>query len=386
MKVLKEFEIILKSFTWTGVIFPSVEAKKRKTKVFDKLKIILKSLSETAFVSFTVFTIFQGINGRVESAISFKVTTITLNTLLLILRLSVLRDKKRILKTLVRLQGFGNRREKGIPFPFQKYSLLACGICILFPVSLIAGTAIQILINLDEYLPMMYIDAHNMTTHSKFFYGFFLVLHSIAYVIHYLMFPGMVMILLSFVYLFFIKSFYQQLESIQFRLLQNFSRQEVSRALMAFSLAKKIHRDIEETFSFKTFLAYVQTFGNILQVVCMITTDYLSEEKTMQILFSFTIFFWTIGGFVLLTICGTQVAKIEVIVKDIRQEVISKNYGKKPEGQNELACLNLYDACSSLELRFTAWGMFEVDKKLFLTISGVLVTYGVLFATEVARV
>ncbi|GFW71689.1 uncharacterized protein TNCV_2549001 [Trichonephila clavipes] len=134
------------------------------------------------------------------------------------------------------------------------------------------------------------------------------------------------------------------------------------------------------------FLSYVTAFGNILQVVCMIITDFMSEEKTMPNLFSFTIFFWTIGGFVLLTICGTQVAKIEVIVKNIRQEGISKNFAKKPEGQNALACLSLCDACSSLGLRFTAWGMFEVDKKLFLTISRVLVIYGVLFATEVAKI
>ncbi|GFW06099.1 uncharacterized protein TNCV_4478911 [Trichonephila clavipes] len=196
----------------------------------------------------------------------------------------------------------------------------------------------------------------------------------------------MSMILISFTYLYFVKTFYKQLKSIQFRLLQDFSRQEVSRALVAFTVAKKIHQDIEKKLSFKTFLAYVMAFGNILQVVCAFITDFMSEEKTMQNLFSFAIFFWTIGGFVLLTICGTQVAKIEVIVKDIRQEVISKNFGKKPEVQNDLACLNLYDACSSLELRFTAGGMFEVDKKLFLTISGVLVTYGVLFATEVAKI
>ncbi|GFS34091.1 hypothetical protein TNIN_456571 [Trichonephila inaurata madagascariensis] len=60
-----------------------------------------------------------------------------------------------------------------------------------------------------------------------------------------------------------------------------------------------------------------------------------------------------------------------------------KNFVKKGEEQKDL---NILSACSDIELRFTGWGMFVVDKTLFLTTTGVLVTYGVLFATEASKI
>ncbi|GFS56894.1 uncharacterized protein NPIL_395481 [Nephila pilipes] len=306
--------------------------------------------------------------------------------ILLNLRLSVMRDKIRILKTLTKLHVFGNRRENAFQSPLKKYSTLACRACILFPISMVAGIIIELIINFDKYLTKFHLDVHNITSITKAFYGSLLALYAIAFAIHYFVFPAMVMILLSFMYMLFVISFQRQLEATRFKLLRNFSKEEVSRTLIAFSEAKKIHRDLEETISFKTFLAYILTFGSILQVVCFFTTDYLPDAKTLQILFSFTIIFWTIGWFVFLTMCGTQVEKIEVFVKDMRQDVMSKNFGKNPDdAHNELACLNLFNAFSALELRFTGWGMFEVDKKLFFTISGILVTYGVLLATELTK-
>ncbi|GFS56931.1 uncharacterized protein NPIL_395631 [Nephila pilipes] len=89
--------------------------------------------------------------------------------------------------------------------------------------------------------------------------------------------------------------------------------------------------------------------------------------------------------FVVLTTCGSLGAETEAFFKNMIQEVISKNFGVKSKGHKELMYMNLLNSYSGWELRFTGWGIFEIDKKLFLTVSGVLVTYGVLFASELRK-
>ncbi|GFU39356.1 uncharacterized protein NPIL_561501 [Nephila pilipes] len=235
-------------------------------------------------------------------------------------------------------------------------------------------------------MSMLQLTGQNSTSNSKVLFAIIMTGHQFIFSIHFLVFPGMVMILISFTYLFFVKTFQRQLEVTRFRLLQKFSSQVVSKTWNVFTVAKSLHQDIESTVSFISFLAYVLTFGNILNVVSIIITKFLSGEENMQHAYSYTIFSWTVLWFVLLTVSGAKATKIETFIKNMRQQVISKNFGKNPAIHNELACLNLFNACSDCEFQFTGWGMFEVNKKLFFTISGILITYGMLFATEAAKI
>ncbi|GFS55774.1 uncharacterized protein TNIN_307581 [Trichonephila inaurata madagascariensis] len=241
------------------------------------------------------------------------------------------------------------------------------------------------LTDIDRMMSMLNMMVQNSTSNSKVIFAIVLSGHQFIFAIHFLVFPGMVMILLSFIYLSFVKDFHGQLEAVRFRLLHNFSSQEVSKTWNVLTVAKSVHQDIEVAFSFITFLAYILTFGNILNVVSIIVTKFLSDKENMQYTYSYTILSWTVLWFVVLTVSGTKSAKIESFIKNLRQEVISKNFDKKPEGRNELACLNFFNAGFDCEFQFTGWGMFKVDKKLFLTISGILITYGMLFATEITK-
>ncbi|GFS56896.1 uncharacterized protein NPIL_395491 [Nephila pilipes] len=355
-----------------------------KATISEKFKLVLKSLVEISFILLAINTVYTTIHSGVKYTIVYRVTTITVNTILLLVRVSLLVNKNKILKTLTKLHVFGKRHGK--VRNLRNYVILTCGLCVLFPSSMSLYSIIFALNDIDRFMSMLQLIGKNSTVDSKVIFAIVMTGHQFIYSIHFLVFPGMVMTLLSFMYIFFVKVFRQRLEAIRFGLLQNVSRQEVSRIWNIFTVAKSIHQDIESAVSFTSFLAFVLTFVNILNVLSSILTKFLSDKDNLQYLFSCTIFSWTVLWFVVLTLSGTQVEKIEVFIKNIRQEVISKNFGKLSEGHNDLACLNLFNAFSDCKFQFTGWGIFEINKNLFFTISGILITYGVLFATEVVNI
>ncbi|GFS75399.1 uncharacterized protein NPIL_177081 [Nephila pilipes] len=202
---------------------------------------------------------------------------------------------------------------------------------------------------------------------------------------HFLAFPGLVMTLLSFIYVSFAKTFEHYLGAMRLRLLESFSREEISRALEIFMVAKKVHQDIEKSVQLFSFLSYVLIFANFLQLISTIVTNFMSDKVIMQILYTYTTLGWTISWFLVLTMCGTQVGKTSIFIRNMGQDVSVKHFGDEVEGRRKLVYLNLFNTCADLDLRFTGWGMFVVDKKLLLTSTGILVTYGVLFATEASK-
>ncbi|GFS63022.1 uncharacterized protein NPIL_317561 [Nephila pilipes] len=295
-------------------------------------------------------------------------------------------NKARILRALSKLHILSNGQSSVNRSSLQKYAFLACGLCFLFPLALGTGIVTWALVNMNKYLPSLKLIDQN-SSNLKVYYVVLITGNTIVYLNHFLLFPGLVITLLSFMYLSFFKIFQQLLEDMRLRLLKRFSRKEVSKALVVFAVAKKIHQDIENAMSFTSFLAYILTFGKIMQTVNFIITDFMPNEEGMRIMQTYVIFGWTVMWLIVLTMCGTQAKKSEAFIKSMNQEVITKNFVKEGEGQNiySLMYANLLKACSDMELRFTAWGMFEIDKKLCLTITGVLVTYGVLYATEVSK-
>ncbi|GFS60587.1 uncharacterized protein NPIL_116721 [Nephila pilipes] len=386
MSIPTEFRIILKSFSLTGIIFFDTKANgKRKKKACDKIKSMLKLFVEILFVVLTIIAIYLNTFNGFESKITFKVTAITLDALLLLLRISFLLNKTNIVRTLSKLYIFNNGEGNVKCFSLRKYAFLACGWCFLFPLTLGIFSISWALMNMNKYLLSLNFRDHS-SSKLEIYYIAFITGNTIMYMNHFLIFPGLVMTLLSFMYLSFLNTFQRFLEEIRLRLLKNFSKKEVSRALVVFAEAKNIHLDIENTMSFTSFLAYVLTFGKIMQVISSVVTNFMPNEEIMRFMHYYVILGWTIIWFLVLTLCGTQAKKSETFIKNMNQEVRTKNFVKEGEGQNCLMYGNLLSTCSDVELRFTAWGMFEVDKKLFLTVTGVLVTYGVLFATELSKI
>ncbi|GFW71657.1 uncharacterized protein TNCV_2548691 [Trichonephila clavipes] len=304
---------------------------------------------------------------------------------MLLLRLTLLLNKSKILKALSKLCAFDGGYRKTIRTPLRKFAIFACGLCFVVPLIIVVGSSIFILGNIDQHPILLKVVNQNSTRASKIVQTFAFIGHQTVYTIHFFMFPGLVMTLLSFVYVSFVKTFLRHLEAMRLALLHNFSRTEVATTMAVFTVARKIHLEIERAVSFLTFLAYVLIFGNIIHLVCMLVSNFMSDEAIMRDAYSISIFSWTAVWFVVLTMCGSQSSGPELFIKNMAQEVISENFGMKYESQREMVYMNLLNSCSGYEVRFTGWGMFEVDKKLFLTVSSILVTYSVLFASELRK-
>ncbi|GFR22253.1 uncharacterized protein TNCT_331661 [Trichonephila clavata] len=291
------------------------------------------------------------------------------------------------MKTLIKLGIFGLpnlRHKKRKKFPLRNYAILACGLCVFIPGSIAMTSTVMILHNVEKYKFTLGLTGQNSTSFNLVSI-FVFIGHQIMFMVHFFMFPGLVMTLLSFAYLSYVKTFQRHLEAMRFGLLNHFSKEEISKALMLLTVAQKIRSDVEKSMSFIAFIAYVLTFGNILFLVCGYASDYLADEKSVREVYFISIFSWTLGWFVVLTTCGSRGVETETFIKDMTQEVISKNFYMKCEGHKRLIYMNLLNSCSGCEVKFTGWGMFEVNKKLFLTVLGVLVTYGVLFASELRK-
>ncbi|GFR02194.1 uncharacterized protein TNCT_410931 [Trichonephila clavata] len=339
-------------------------------------------LLEIIFIALEINTIYSNVFSGFKTKITFKVTTIANDVVVILLRITLLLNKARILRALSKLYSFRNGQQKVNHSPLRKYAILACAVCLLFPLALVIGCVSFALLKMDKYISSVKLINQN-SSNSRVEYALFITGHTVLYMNHTLIFPGLVTVLLSFTYLSFIKTFQTHLDEMRCKLLRNLSRREISRALIVFTIAKEIHQDIEKAMSFVSFLVYVLSFGKIISVISIIVTDILPNEESMKIMHSYFIPIWTMMWFILLTMCGTQAKKSEAFIKNMNQEVATKNFVKKGEEQKDL---NILNSCSKIELRFTGWGMFVVDKTLFLSTAGVLVTYGVLYASEVSKI
>ncbi|GFQ84342.1 uncharacterized protein TNCT_697081 [Trichonephila clavata] len=316
---------------------------------------------------------------------TFKVTTILINVILLLLRIALLLKKNEVLETLSKLDAFKNGLHNKSQTSLQKYAVFACCWCFMHTITIVIITTAEIFINTDNYLTVHPFVGRKSTWDQKLYFFIYMAGHSTIYLMNFLVFPGLIIILLSFIYLSFVKTFQMHLEALRIRLLERFSKEEISRALAIFTVAKKTHLNIEKSLQLFSFLAYVLIFSNILQMISGIVTNFMSDKGMMQVMYTYVTLGVAIVWFIALTLCGTQVGKTEVLIRNLSQDVITKNFAKEVDGHKKLVYMNLFNACTNFELKFTGCGMFVVDKKLFLTVTGIMVTYGVLFATEVSK-
>ncbi|GFQ96150.1 uncharacterized protein TNCT_673261 [Trichonephila clavata] len=380
MKIPSDFETILKSLSLTGVIFCKTRlAKKANTKLCEGVKSVLKSLVEITFVAITVTTVYSTIISGAVYERTFKVTTIVINVLLLILRISLLQKKTVILKVLSKLYTFGI--EKRNRFSLRKYAVWTCVLLYLILVTLITYCTFLLVCDYDKYAPYMFLGFKTFSCDMKFLCAILVGTLITMYGIHFIMFPGLVMVFLSFMYLHFAKAFQRHLDEMRIILLKNSSKEQIFRSLMVFKIAREIHQEIEKAVSFISFLACILTFGNIIQVVSSFVTGLATHAGVVQTVYSFATFICSVLWFIVLAMCATEIEKSTVFMKNMIQDVVTMQLGRNLERYSELEFMKLFHVCSDIDFRFTAWGMFAVDKKLILTFTSILVTYGALFET-----
>lgn len=382
MNAQDEFSIIFNSLKFIGI---NVFQKKYRYKqtFIRKLKRFMSQFYEFFYVLFGVYMVFVSIFSLSYDTPILKLTSATLHIILLLLRLSLIFKKSRLRKILQKLRNFASHRQN-VPgnSTAKKLATLACGLCFGVPVVLSVSVIAIVLRNPDRHKDLNNFN-RNGTQDPNFVLNVMFVGMQTAYTIVFLVFPGVVMTLLSFMYLSYIKSVKRHFLFEKKKLLSNFSQQAVSECLNVLMVAKKIHRDMEEALSLTAFLAYVLTFGNILNLVCVFATNFMSSMQTLRNVYTISVFIWTVSWFVVMTICGSRATGLGYFLKDVAQDIVARSLcDQSRKSSKDLMHLQLFDAFSKVELCFTAWGMFRVNKRLLLTTSGLLVTYGVLFASE----
>ncbi|GIY04493.1 uncharacterized protein CDAR_252901 [Caerostris darwini] len=322
-----------------------------------------------------------------ESCIEAKdwITSVSLSMTLLLLRCSLHCKKSQIFKVIRKLHDF-SKFHQHFPLPsVKKYAISACVLSFLLPISTTVVTLIFVMTDVDGHRSMinkLYFTS-NSTVSSEVLFGIMSVGLQILTAVHFFIFPALTMTLLSFIYSSYIDILKHRLVSTRQNLSKKVTQQTISEALDFLTAVRKIHGDIEDSVSFIAFLAYALTFENILNLVCIFSNDFLSSMVVLRALYTINNFLWTTVWFIVLTLCGSKTNCIGFLLKSLSQDIIThQNMDSKLRGNKELLYLHLLKDCSKLSLRFTGFGMFLVDKKLFLSTSGVLLTYGVLFGRD----
>ncbi|KAG8189097.1 hypothetical protein JTE90_028640 [Oedothorax gibbosus] len=379
MNIQDEFSVILYALRFAG--FNASEKNYRlELTLKEKLRNYILYIYEVVSILFAIILIFTSIFSLTYDTPIIKFTSASLHVILFLIRLSLFLKRSQLRKTLRKLRIFArNGCTRSI---YRNYALFACSVSFVIPLIVAISATVVVLGNSTEHKDITLIGDETGYSYNIYMIGF--VTTQILYTVNFLVFPGLVMTFLSFMYLSYIDAVKRHFEAELLNILRNFSHEAISKCLNIFMVANRIHRDMEKSLSLTAFLTYVLTFGNILNIVCIFAVNFLSNMQTLRSLYTNSVFIWTISWFVFLTICGSRATELGYFLKNIVQEVATKSLRYPPvKSSRDLMYLQLFDACSKLNLNFTAWGMFRLNKRLLLTTSGVLVTYGILFASEI---
>lgn len=381
MNAQDEFSVIFNALKFIGFNVSKKKYNFKQTKI-RKLKSLTIHFYEFFYVLFNVYMVFISMYSLSYDSPILKFTSASLHIILLFLRISLFSKRSRLSKILKKLRIFANLNQNDLPNSMaKKLAIFACGLCFVVPTVVSGAIIVIVLCYPDHHKDLNYFVRNETSSH--FVYNIMFAVIQTAYTIVFLVFPGLVMTLLSFMYLSYINAIKRRFLSEKKKLLSNFSQQAVSECLNVLMTAKKIHSEMEEALSLIAFLTYVLTFGNILNIVCVFATNFMSSMKTIRSVYTINVFIWTVSWFVVMTICGSRATGLGNFLKDVAQDIVARSLRDlRRKSSKDLIHLQLFGAFSKLDLCFTAWGMFRVNKRLLLTTSGLLVTYSVLFASE----
>lgn len=374
-----EISVILTALKFIGFNVSKKRYNFKQTTI-KKLKSLTIHFYEFFYVLFNVYMVFISMYSLSYDTPILKFTSASLHIILLFLRLSLFSKRSRLIKILKKLRIFASLSQNDLRNSMaKKLAILACGLCFVVPAVVSVSIIVIVLCYPDHHKDLNYF----VRNETHFVYNIMFVVTQTAYSLVFLVFPGLVMTLLSFMYLSYINSVKRRFLSEKKKLLSNFSQQAVSECLTVLMTAKKIHSQMEDALSLIAFLTYVLTFGNILNIVCVFATNFMSSMKTLRSVHTINVFIWTVSWFVVMTVCGSRATGLGNFLKDVAEDIVARSLRDlRRKSSKDLIHLQLFDAFSKLDLCFTAWGMFRVNKRLLLTTSGLLVTYSVLFASE----
>ncbi|GFS79698.1 uncharacterized protein NPIL_596141 [Nephila pilipes] len=159
------------------------------------------------------------------------------------------------------------------------------------------------------------------------------------------------------------------------------SFKNLTKGINMISESTKIHQEIESVLSFSIFLAYVLVFVNFLHLVSLNVSDLVCPYIKFRLAASIIIFLWTLSSFVKLTFAGSRIIDACDTWKQLQKTIAINCAHIENKSLDKLMHLLLFLEVTKIDLAFTGWGMFKLDRRLILWMAEAIISYSVLIIT-----
>ncbi|GBN38064.1 hypothetical protein AVEN_208399-1 [Araneus ventricosus] len=371
---------LLRCFIIIGIPFYEY-GPKRDRSVLSIMKFAVKLVFELFFTSFGVYIVFNCAIGFPANKCFLRLTTTALSIILLSFRLSVAFKRSQILYLMNVLKKFRDAHQKQPRVYTRKDVAVTCLFIIGLPLMVSFAFLYALIRNYDEI-------KYNLKPNFLHFCGdnrmcilSTVPVYGSAYTLYFVIAPTLCMTLFFYTFITYEKSLRQMVLQTHHSLMTELSCENIERSMSCIIQATKVHQLIEDALSPSIFLTYVLVFVNFLNLVTINVANFATTMVNIRTLACIIMFIWTCGCFFHLTLKGSLLVDACNLWKDLQQDIV-QNYIQKEICDSEAVLhLLLFNGTAKLDLAFTGWGMFQLDRSLLLTMVGVIVSYGVLIAT-----
>ncbi|GIY50748.1 uncharacterized protein CDAR_476721 [Caerostris darwini] len=367
---------LIRCFIVIGIPFYDYGLEQNK-----KIMTTMKLLLELFFTSFGVYLIYNSFIGFPAHSLFLFLTTAALTITLMTFRLSVAFKRSQILHMVTALKKFRNKHYKEY-HRCTKYEIaIACGFIIGIPLITSFIFMLFLIQSSDEAKyslkpNIMHDCVENPTCVTLVF-----PIYSSVYTLYYIITPSLCMTLFFFTYRTYENSLKCMLVGIHHSLVTNLTCQNIDKNMSSIIEATKVHQLIEDVLSPSIFLTYVLVFINFLLLVTINATEFDNSIVNLKTVGCLIMLAWSSGCFFHLTLIGAKLTDICNEWKYLQQNIVHNCTRKQIYGSDVILHLLLFNETSKLNLAFTGWGMFQLDRSLLLTMVGVIISYGVLIVT-----
>ncbi|GFT01070.1 uncharacterized protein NPIL_691271 [Nephila pilipes] len=380
MKGRTEVRWLLRCFIAIGIPFYDYGAK-RNNSTLSKVKFTMKVILELFFSSFGMYIVLNCIVRFEGRGLFLRLTTTAVATTLMLFRLSVALKRSQMLHLLNVLKSFKYSKRKRL-YRFKKLDIwIAYVFNIGFPL-LLSVTFLSFLIqNFEDVKYSLKPDLMRYCNENSICTIVAIPLYSSAYTLYFFVTPTLCVTMFIFIFMTYENTLKQKLVEAHYRLMVDMSYQTIERSLSLISEAIKVHKLIEDVLSPSIFLMYVLVFLNFLNLITINVSNFANTMLNVRTVGCIIIFLWTSGGFFRLTLKGSILIDVCNLWNYLQQDIVKNCIQKRAYESSLVLQLLLFHRTAKLNLVFSGWGMFQLDRSLLLTMVGVIVSYGVLIST-----
>ncbi|GFS52068.1 uncharacterized protein TNIN_427581 [Trichonephila inaurata madagascariensis] len=297
------------------------------------------------------------------------------------LRLSISFKRRQIIYLISQLETFISKYQMK-PYVSKKKEIdFLCFLNVFVPLTLGSIIVLYYMENFEEvrneFKPdlLQYFEKHSIQEKIA------VLLFTFAYMLHFYVTSMLCITMFTTIYNTFEDALKQMLVETYRSLCTDISSKNLVKASELILKVQAMHQEIENVLSFSIFLVYVLVFVNFLNLVSVNVTNFTSPQLKFRVFACVIVFIWTTSNFVKLTLTGSKLVDICDLWKLLQQDIVRNCARMKIKNSKNLTYLLLFLEESKLDLEFTGWGIFRLDRSLLLTIAEAIVSYSVVIAT-----